>query len=130
MNNSFNPFSFHGRLGRGRFIGYFLAMNLIATVVFFVGTIAFTVLGDIYISEREAATLYTVFLTFSGLLYLSYGARRFHDLDVTGKWAIALVVPWGFILPAWIMWVGTGIIFIYLVFASGTDGPNRYGEGR
>lgn len=131
MNNSFSPFAFDGRLGRGRFTGYILLMALIATVVLVVGLFAVAFLGDPYMSDRTIMAVGTAFNYATALLGLSYSVRRLHDLGVSGKWAIALLVPWGLLFPwVWVLWAISGIVLLIFLFAPGTDGPNGYGEGR
>ncbi len=131
MNNSFSPFTFDGRLGRGRYLGYSVLLIVIATVVMYAGVFAVAFLGDSYLSERNAEAFGIVYFLVIGLLGISYDVRRLHDLGHSGKWAIALLVPWGLVIPwDWLIWVLGGIILLYLIFAPGTDGRNDYGEGR
>lgn len=131
MNNSFSPFTFHGRLGRGRFLGYALLMGVIGNVAIFVGLFAFVFLTDTYIDERDVTPLAGALYNYAtALLGLSYSVRRLHDLGHSGKWMIALLLPWGVILPyPLVLLVSVLVLFVFAV-APGTDGPNRYGEGR
>lgn len=130
MNNTFSPFVFDGRLGRGRYLAYSLLMGVLATVLLIGGIFAVVFLGDVYIDDATAETVGIVFGLFSPVLGFSYTVRRLHDIGHSGKWAIPLFIPWGLFIPVWVVGVVAGIVLLYLLFAPGTDGPNGHGAGR
>ena len=101
-----NPsfFGYRGRLGR---LSYFLRSFSIAFVLVVPATIA----------EEVGAPGSAALLYFVAAVLLSFPAvQRLHDVNLSG----------------WFYWIGlipvVNVLFgLYMLFASGTDGPNRYG---
>lgn len=107
------PFSFHGRIRR---FEYF-----ISSLIFWIITIPAIILC----AGLEAIVGKTYFITiiFCVVIYianvwlnLAQTTKRFHDLDKTGWLYLLLFIP-----------LVNVAVALYLLFADGTVGPNRYG---
>ncbi len=123
-----NPLSPSGRFGRLSFIGWYGFFN----IVFFMASIGLSLAAGIFsLTTLSLDSHFADALT--GLAGLGYAAlsvlyiyfyivlavRRLHDLNKSG-WLLLLIL-----LPA------VNIFFIlYLLLASGTPGPNRFGAPR
>jgi uncharacterized membrane protein YhaH (DUF805 family) len=141
MDHARSLFSFRGRIGRGRFI----AVQLALIALWLVSWLEVS-LPPSWEALRAAITVTMIWIN------LATTARRLHDLNANGWWAIAVFAVnrlsylyYGLLLglsfgvdisiaeelllalmAAALSLLQTGII-IALVFVSGTDGPNRYG---
>lgn len=96
---------FSGRAGRTEFWTFFvfnLVVNIVATIVF--GAIG---LGIV-------ASLISLALLLPALGVL---VRRLHDRDMTGWFALAVLVP-----------LLGGLWLLYVCYLEGTDGANQFGE--
>ena len=105
-----NYFSVDGRIGRVRYLGWSMAMTLLAipAMVVFAGVSALSSIfgGLLVILGVVAMMVISVFI----------GAKRLHDIGWSGWLWLLLLVPV----------VGTVFAIIMLV-VPGTEGPNRYG---
>jgi len=107
-------FTLQGRIGRLRYLTYSMIYNLIFYAIFMVLAVISGAMG-------EAGTLFlgiTTVVLYIGLLVFVFGVgkRRLNDLDKTGWMLLLFIVPLVNILFA-----------LYMLFASGTRGENRYG---
>ncbi len=107
-------FSFSGRLGRVRFICYYLLAYLLVVM-------ASMVVGMLVGLSRSVSTLWdgvfiVLFIPFFVIL-LSFVVRRLHDFDWSG-WSVLL-----FLIP-----VVNFIFMLVLLFMPGTAGNNRFGS--
>ncbi len=107
-----------GRLGRMRFLVYSFAVGLVANVL--VGILQ-AVLGvaamdpDAMASGALPAGMMLVMIPML-VINLFIAIKRLHDLDMSGWWVLLFLVPL------------LNVLFgLYLLFAPGTDGPNRFG---
>jgi len=111
--------SLSGRLNRKRYIG----RSLMAGVAVVVGYImSLLIIGVCSLLSDALAKMMMVILPvfMMGLLMIvrvSLSARRCHDLNKSGWLYIAVIIP--------ILGV---LIALYLLFAKGTEGNNKYGE--
>lgn len=101
-------FSLEGRLNRKPYIIGTFSLSLISTIC-----------G--YFVEHSSSTLISIFGIIVGLAVIagsiSLLVKRLHDLDKSGYFGFIALIPI------------VGFIFgLYLMFAKGTDGPNRFGE--
>jgi uncharacterized membrane protein YhaH (DUF805 family) len=109
-------FSFHGRIGRLRYLAYGWGMMMALMIIAIplaggsammgggeaMGTVALLVVSLVYIAAM--------------VLSVMFGKRRLNDLNRTGWWMLALLIPIVGLLLA-----------IYMMFFAGTDGDNNYG---
>ena len=101
-------FSLSGRLNRKPYIIGTVSLSLISTIV-----------G--YFVESSHGILTSIFGMVVGLAVIagsiSLLVKRLHDLDKSGYFGLIGLIPI------------VGFLFgLYLMFAKGTDGPNRFGE--
>lgn len=130
-------FSPYGRVSRSAYWFGFQAMWLVALVAAarvdeFVQFLA---------GERTLPGLFTsVFLIVSSWATFAVGAKRFHDIDLSGWWQVFFVATWfvpisGKIIEhSRIAMISSGVILITSIFLGlvqslklGTRGENRYG---
>jgi uncharacterized membrane protein YhaH (DUF805 family) len=123
MNIKEEIFSFKGRIRRSAFvIRYVLSLISFWIVMavfilgFFIGVFdAFFNISSILDSLLFLFPFFILLLILPVILVQT--VKRLHDLDKDGFWALLWFVP------------PIGFVFLlYLVFADGTVGPNRYGE--
>ncbi|AXI01734.1 DUF805 domain-containing protein [Aquirhabdus parva] len=121
------PWSAKGRFGR---LSY-LAWTLVSTIAFYIilFPVAFVFGGFSALaggSESSFAGLGIGLILAFAVLYIAfiyitivYGIRRAHDINISGWWLLLFLIPI------------VNIIFgLYLLFARGTDGQNRFGPPR
>lgn len=109
-------FSISGRVGRAEYIWHGLLNFLILVVVVVLPRSFYQTGPSTDMPEWHIAVLITFFLLMC-ISDLSLCARRFQDLDQSPTRTFLLLIPIvGFVLG------------IYLLGASGTKGPNQYGE--
>lgn len=110
--------SSRGRIGRWRYLAYIWLMATL--LVFLLRTITLALIpGEFQLQGQPR-----VMIVFIALLYalpfivvnVIYARRRFHDLDINGWFSLLVLIP-GINVCAW----------LYLVFAPGNSGPNKYG---
>ena len=115
MNIFQTIFTTEGRLNRGRFFKYYIAVTIMgATATFITSCMATLLTGDPNGSLVKMITVIWAALATVGACMLM--VRRLHDLDKNG----------GFFLVSFIPVVGL-IFLVYLFFAEGTVGWNKYG---
>lgn len=107
-------FSFKGRLNRESYILRSIAIILTLTIL--AAATGWGILGGLTLSSPEIAIFSMVlfFVMYVILLVseVSLGVRRFHDLNKSG-WYVLLCI---LVIPS-----------IYIIFAEGTKGANKYG---
>ncbi|HEY8569164.1 DUF805 domain-containing protein, partial [Microbulbifer sp.] len=105
-------FAFSGRLGRLRFITYWMVSTML---ILLLGGIAAAVF--IPVSPEAGVAIYTVFMLFSVIYGFSLYARRLHDLGHSSfLWYLMMFVP-----------LLNLMLLIYLVFFPGNSAANRFG---
>jgi len=107
--------SFSGRIGRLRYFAYGMGLYLI--LVAFAGFIAGTgvFLGDGSMPIPIMVVMGAVYLAI--IVYsIGLGKRRLNDLNRSGWWLFAFIVP-----------ILNFILMIYIMFFRGTEGSNNYG---
>lgn len=108
-------FSFKGRIGRLRYFAYGMGVYLILMVIAGVlgGTGAF--LGESSMSIPVLVVMGVVY--FAIIVYsIGLGKRRLNDLNRSGWWLFAFIVP-----------ILNFIMMIYIMFFRGTRGSNNFG---
>lgn len=112
-------FSFSGRLGRLRYLAYSwgLMLGLAVVVIPVMGG------GALLMGGAPGEAMSPIVLGLMGILYLAvivlsigFGKRRLNDLNRTGWWMLAFIVP-----------IVSFVLAIYLFFFAGTEGSNNYG---
>lgn len=113
-------FSFDGRLNR---LGYFIKSivnKLVLLILSLFISCVFPLILELFLTKNIPEIILNIICLLSVISFLcdlSLGIRRCHDLNKSGWWMLFLLIPF------------FDIIFIlYLLFAKGTDGSNRYGE--
>lgn len=117
-----SPFSFSGRIRR---IEYFLSgliVALIVCVIILLSALLWIIpASDSNLSLGIGATLGSLFACFvwGAIIWfsLAQGVKRLHDLDKSGWLILLCFIP----VVGW-------IFALYMLFADGTVGPNRYGD--
>lgn len=103
-------FDLNSRIGRLRYLAYNVGLLLLMLVPL--------VLGG---ALARASTLLggsVLLVAYIGMLVMSIGfaVRRLHDLDKSGWWWLLMLIP-----------LVNLIVFLYILFAPGSDGENRFG---
>ena len=117
-----SPFSFSGRIRR---IEYFLSgliVALIVCVIILLSALLWIIpASDSNLSLGIGATVGSLFGCFvwGAIIWfsLAQGVKRLHDLDKSGWLILLCFIP----VVGW-------IFALYMLFADGTVGPNRYGD--
>lgn len=111
-----NPFSMKGRLNRAKY--------LLILIIFFVLESITTYIGALIIIKSQGGisqTELTIVSYLSALVWFILSAfptvRRCHDIDQPGSHFWRLLIP-----------LYNIVVFLFLLFSKGTDGPNKYGE--
>ncbi len=117
-NALYNPkiFSFSGRIGRMRYLAYSFGITFLVIFMVTLVTALLTAGDDGGIVNMLGMALLIVAYVAVFLLSLGFARRRFNDLDRSGWWMLAFLVPLVNLLAS-----------IYLLFFPGSDGPNRFG---
>ncbi|WP_338847176.1 DUF805 domain-containing protein [Massilia sp. W12] len=106
-------FALRGRIGRLRYYVYPVALTLL--FAFPLG-ILFAIIGaDPAKLESLSWLMVLLAIPFIGM-YVVFCIRRLHDLDKTGWLCLLMLLP-----------LVNLLFMLYLLFAPGTDGDNRYG---
>jgi len=108
--------SFSGRLGRARYIGYFFAAYLVAVLIILgIGALA----GGLSMASGSSNAASGVAALFIGLVYIALVVilfmltiQRSHDFNVSGWLSLVLFIPFG------------GFVFWFI---PGTQGTNNFG---
>jgi uncharacterized membrane protein YhaH (DUF805 family) len=111
-------FSFDGRVGRGPYWGFVIAVSLL-----FGALGAFMVMSAISAENPGAGGgIASVLIGVAGLAVLwpalAISAKRWHDVDKSAWWILIGLVPV----------VGGLVALIFNGFLPGTPGPNRFGN--
>lgn len=111
--------SFRGRLGRVRYLGYLMA--LLFLVWFGGGVLAALLIPAV--SEQNQSLLPPVAVLLISAIYgvllvgsFSFAIRRVHDFNASGWWSLLLLVPLINVVFGFALW-----------FIPGTDEANRFG---
>lgn len=109
-------FSLSGRIGRLRYLGYCFGVAVIG----YIG-IAVSVFLMMMVLGEDAGIVMAIIVgsvVYIGILVLTIGymVRRLHDLDHSGWFSLLILVPFVNLLLA-----------LYLLFAPGKSGANRFG---
>ena len=109
-------FSFSGRIGRLRYLAYYMGMYLLAMA-------AMIPLGAIGMVAGATDNPSAIAMVTTGVLYIvlvvagvAFAKRRFNDLNRSGWWVLTFVVP-----------IVNLLATIYVLFFPGTDGDNDFG---
>ena len=106
-------FSFNGRMRRIHYFLYGLAGGLIFSVAYLIVAFAFGAMFDSFaVSLVLLIPCYIAYLWFT----LAIGVKRLHDIDKCGWYLLILLIP-----------IVNFIWALYMLFADGTVGPNRFG---
>ncbi len=119
-----NYANFRGRARRSEYWWWALAYIIIVIVLGFVeravlgsGSADFASGDGAVGASFNAGILSGLFMLASAIPYLAVGARRLHDIDRSGWWALIVLIPF----------IG-GLILLYWYVQPGTPGPNRFGD--
>ena len=115
---------FSGRIGRLRWLAYNMGSGIIFYALF---AIVLVVLGDTEALMNDpqafkgfdqgamAVAFWGLYLAFM-VFWLAWGRRRLNDADRSGWWLLLMLVP-----------LVNLLLSLYLLFAPGTHGRNRFG---
>ena len=155
-------FSCNGRIGRRTWWVYYFLVPLLLGLAVFLMTLGFSMLLEglgISRSFDSSAVVITMFLMgsqiFSWVIWLSGCIKRCHDLNLSGRWPLVLVLPgllftaiywdliWADVLKrersflanwalslSWLPLFPLGSFLLQMVLLGlmrGTRGPNRFG---
>lgn len=99
---------FKGRMARLPYFGFWIVVMMLLVFVFTSGVLSLR-------GEGEILGLGALIITHLILFYSVI--KRLHDLDKSGWWSLLILIP------------KLNFAFtIYLLFAKGTEGANRFGE--
>lgn len=103
-------FDLKSRIGRCRYLAYGIGLGLAALVPAFVAGMVMAFVPALGVALL--VVLYIAVIVFN----VGFGVRRLHDLDKTGWLMLLMIIPL----------VNLGLV-LYLIFAPGTAGENRFG---
>lgn len=112
-------FSARGRLGRVRYIGYWVGLGLSASLVAgLLGGFA-AVLGDTasWRVDLLATGGFVVLAVLALAMSVLLTVRRLHDFDASGWWSTLALVP-----------LANVVLYLVLLIMPGTQGSNRFGH--
>lgn len=108
-------FAWKGRIGRLRYLAYVSAMSILMLPLFAL-IVALVSVTHLVTEPGGMSVLSTVLYIPAVALSLVIARRRLNDLDRNGWWGLLMLVPFvNFFMS------------LYLVFAAGSEGANRYG---
>ena len=114
-------FSARGRLGRARYFVYNVVLGFVIMLVQMVlqgGFMAGATMGsDPGMMLGTGMVLILPLMIVAFVLSVMWGVQRLHDLDKSGWLYLLVLVP-----------LVNVIFYLYLLFAPGTEGPNRFGN--
>ena len=113
---SYQPkiFSFGGRIGRLRYLTYSMIYNV---VLYFVVGIATAVFLPMLSEGNMVLGIALVLFYIAALaMFVVLASRRLHDLDKSAWLLLLFIVP-----------LANFILALYMIFASGTEGSNKFG---
>ncbi|MCH2547413.1 MAG: DUF805 domain-containing protein [Alphaproteobacteria bacterium] len=100
-------------------IAKLLAFDIFAIVFFISIDGLLSTLNFSNISDVLSSIFLLIFVALNVAVFLSISAQRLHDLNHRGWWALLIFIPF----------IGS-VLFLYLIFANGTIGANRFGAER
>ena len=104
-------FSLTSRIGRLRYIAYGMGLMLLAIVpALLCGFI-------MVIAPAIGWPLFAILEIGLWVMSVGFMVRRLHDMDKSGWWSLLIIVP-----------LVNLILALFLLFAPGSDGENRFGE--
>lgn len=115
-----SPFSPKGRFARSTYLVYSIGITIVvwAAMAVFVG--AGFMVGDFSsVGDGLGAVLFWIAYVAVMVVGFIFAVRRLHDLNWSGWWAVAMIVP-----------LVNIVIAIPLLFFRGTKGANKYGPPR
>jgi len=114
-------FSARGRLGRARYFVYNVIMGFVIMLIQMVlqgGIMASAQMGGDPSAMLGTSLFIILPLAIAAfVLSVMWGVQRLHDLDKSGWLYLLMLVP-----------LVNLIFYLYLLFAPGTPGPNRFGN--
>jgi uncharacterized membrane protein YhaH (DUF805 family) len=116
MNWKNDFFAFDGRIGRAKW----WLLNVASNIIGFALVFAITLLLPVATGESPPATYFFALLVYVlafGAIFLAISAKRWHDRDKSGWWALVAFVPV----------IGGIWTLVECGFLKGTAGPNRFG---
>lgn len=118
-------FTAAGRFGRMSYLGWSMIIALVMIVLMLIaGVLAGAFVGFAQGTLDSGANI-GVFVVIGLILIpmiainIIFNIRRFHDMNMSGWWTLAMLVP-----------IVGMIIYLILLIRPGTDGPNRFGPPR
>ena len=95
VEDSYQPkiFSFSGRIGRLRYLGYCFIVSLLGYVLIIPGTVLMAGAGDNGVAQGVAVLLMVI--AYIGMMVMTWGymVRRLNDLDKNGWISLLILVP-------------------------------------
>ncbi|GAB4196942.1 MAG: DUF805 domain-containing protein [Wenzhouxiangellaceae bacterium] len=121
-----SPLSISGRFGRLSYMAWMAVIGLVFTAVM---TVVLVAAGgsilDLMMTDPDAVpaagTLLLLLVLYIPVLVVAviFNARRLHDMNMSGWWQLAIIVP-----------IANLILFLALLVMPGTAGFNRFGPPR
>jgi len=122
-----NPFRLKNRLGRLRLIAFLFSIYVFLIAFMWIALALDNPLLDYYEAFDSAplwlnSRSFEVFLgrfiyVVALIVFAVLAIQRFHDLNVTGLFVLALLIPYLNLIP-----------LFFLFFIQGSQGPNRFGK--
>jgi uncharacterized membrane protein YhaH (DUF805 family) len=111
------PFSYRGRLGRVRYIGYSVGLGLLINLL----AVSW---GGVWVtlSSGDEAGLFALggsalLVALGVTLAVLLAIQRLHDFDASGWWSVLNLVP-----------MANLVLYLVLLIMPGTQGANRFGD--
>lgn len=111
-------FSFHGRIGRMRYLAY--GMGIMALFMIMIGILSAVLIpvvagGGNFMGMVSGLLLLILYVP-AIVFMIMFGKRRLNDLNRSGWWILLSLVP-----------IVNIALSIYMLFFPGTDGSNHFG---
>ncbi len=120
VDGAYQPkiFSFSGRIGRLRYLGYCFIVSLLGYVLIISGTALMVMAGAGDKGAAQGMAVLLMAIVCIGMMVMTWGymVRRLHDLNKNGWLSLLVLVP-----------LANLVLALYLVFAAGSPGANSYG---
>lgn len=117
--NASKWYQLSGRIGRLRYMAYAMLLTILTYVLLMVMMGVLVGVSDSLNENNIGGLFIAIYLPLLPLMFYTaiiYPKRRLHDLNQSGWWAVLMFIPL------------VNVIFsLYLLFAPGTIGPNRFG---
>lgn len=129
-------FSFAGRIGRKTFLLRLLAVFGGVVLVYILNILAITKFfqystGAVIVFLLVLPAFVLIWTVLSFMSVLSLTARRLHDFNASGKWALLLILfaatIYFFGLRYGLFWLAIFAVLIVLAVIPGSKGKNRFG---